>query len=530
MEKIDLQEFESNLKVRNLQFSDFDALVRMQKICFPSMETWSRENIENQLRIFPSGQIVIEIDGMLAASSSSLVIDSEDLSLDGNWDDICDYGNIGTHDPEGDTLYGMEIMVHPDFRGMKLATRLYEARKELAREMNLRRIVIGGRLPGYKNYKDKLNINQYVDKVTSKAIFDSVLTPQLSNGFSLKKVIHEYLDEDKESSGFATYLEWTNFDYQQETDRKFLGSLPVRVCVVQYQMRAIRSFDDFAIQCEYFVDVASGYKSDFIVFPELVTLQLLSIFPKENPGTAARKIGEFTEQYLELFSDLAIKYNINIIAGSHFTPEGDKLYNIAYLFKRDGEIGKQYKLHITPNEKKWWGVEPGRNIEVFDTDKGKIAIQICYDIEFPELARIAVERGARLIFVPFSADDRQGYLRVRYCAQARCIENQIFVAIAGTVGNLPQVDNLDIQYAQSGIFTPSDFSFARDAIAAECTPNVETIIVNDIDLELLKRHRNQGTVSNWNDRRPDIYRVLALDTGNPEAESPTYEQGRQDIK
>ncbi len=511
MDKIDLQEFESKLNVRNLQIEDFDALIRMQKICFPSMQTWSRENIENQLRIFPDGQIVIEIDGMLVATSSSLIIDSEDLDLDKNWDEICDNGNIGTHDPEGDTLYGMEIMVHPEYRGMKLATRLYEARKELARERNLMRIVIGGRLPGYRNYKDKLSINQYVDRVTSKAIFDPVLTPQLSNGFSLKKVIKEYLDEDKESGGFATYLEWANFDYRQEKDRKFLASLPMRICVVQYQMRPIRSFDDFAVQCEYFVDVASGYKSDFVLFPEIFTLQLLSLFPKENPGTAARKIGEFTEQYLELFSELSIKYNINIIAGSHFTPEDDKLYNIAYLFKRNGEIGKQYKLHITPNEKKWWGVEPGRNIEVFDTDKGKIAIQICYDIEFPEVARIAVERGARIIFVPFCTDDRQSYLRVRYCAQARCVENQIFVAIAGTVGNLPQVDNMDIQYAQSGIFTPSDFSFARDAIAAECTPNVETVIINDIDLELLKRHRNRGTITNWNDRRTDIYRVLALD-------------------
>jgi predicted amidohydrolase/ribosomal protein S18 acetylase RimI-like enzyme len=513
MDIIDLQEFEYKVKVRNLQIEDFDSLINMQKICFPSMKTWTRENIENQLQMFPEGQIVIEIDGVLVASSSSLIIDSEEFELTLDWDRISDYGNIGNHDPDGDTLYGIEIMVHPEYRGMKLATRLYEARKELARQRNLRRIVIGGRLPGYKKYRDKLSINQYVDRVTSKAIFDPVLTPQLSNGFSLKKVLKEYLDDDRESAGFATYLEWTNFDYSEEKDKKLLSAFPVRICVVQYQMRPIRSFDDFAVQCEYFVDVASGYKSDFVLFPEIFTLQLLSLFPKENPGTAARKIGEFTEQYLELFSDLALKYNTNIIAGSHFTPENDKLYNIAYLFKRNGEIEKQYKLHITPSEKKWLGVEPGNSIRVFDTDKGKISILVCYDIEFPEVARIAVERGARILFVPFSTDDRQSYLRIRYCAQARCIENQVFVAIAGTVGNLPHVDNIDIQYAQSGIFTPSDFSFAHDAIAAECTPNVETIIINDIDLELLKRHRNHGNVSNWNDRRNDLYQVIARDKG-----------------
>ncbi|MFW5706899.1 MAG: carbon-nitrogen hydrolase family protein, partial [Bacteroidota bacterium] len=223
---------------------------------------------------------------------------------------------------------------------------------------------------------------------------------------------------------------------------------------------------------------------------------------------------------LELFSDLAIKYNINIVAGSHFTSEGERLHNIAYLFQRNGEIGKQYKLHISPNEKKWWGIEPGNQIEVFDTDKGKIAIQICYDIEFPEVSRIAVEQGARIIFVPFRTDDRQSYLRVRYCAQARCIENQVFVAISGTVGNLPNVDNIDIQYAQSGILTPSDFSFARDAIAAECTPNVETVIINDIDMELLKRHRNLGTVNNWNDRRTDLYQIILPKDGDNKNASP----------
>ena len=351
MDKLDLHEFEYELNMRNLRMEDFEQLVAMQKICFPGMEVWSEENVRNQLDHFPEGQIGIEIDGRLVASSGSLIIDSDDFDMNMSWDDVCDFGNIGTHNPEGDTLYGMEIMVHPEFRGMKLATRLYEARKALCRKYNLRRIVIGGRLPGYKNHRNELSITQYVDRVTSRALFDPVLTPQLSNGFSLKKIMRQYMDDDSESSGYATYLEWTNFDYREEKEKQFLASAPVRICVVQYQMRPIKSFEEFAIQCEYFVDVASGYKSDFVQFPEIFTLQLLSLFPKEEPGTAARKIGEFTEQYLELFSELAIKYNINIVAGSHFTPEGDKLHNIAYLFQRNGEIGKQYKLHITPNEK-----------------------------------------------------------------------------------------------------------------------------------------------------------------------------------
>jgi predicted amidohydrolase len=240
---------------------------------------------------------------------------------------------------------------------------------------------------------------------------------------------------------------------------------------------------------------------------------MLSFIEAPRPALAVRKLAEFTPQYVERFTKLAVRYNINIIGGSHFSVENDRLYNIAYLFQRNGSINKQYKLHITPNEKRWWGVDPGNSIEVFETDKGRISIQICYDIEFPEVSRIAVEKGAQIIFVPFCTDERYGYLRVRYSAQARCIENHVYVAIAGTVGNLPSIHNMDIQYAQSGIFTPADFQFARDAVEAECTPNIETVIIDEVDLELLKRHRQSGSVLNWRDRRTDIYETR-LKEGN----------------
>jgi predicted amidohydrolase len=209
-----------------------------------------------------------------------------------------------------------------------------------------------------------------------------------------------------------------------------------------------------------------------------------------------------------------VKYNINIIGGSHFTIEDDNLYNISYLFRRDGTIEKQYKIHITPSESRWWGVKPGSKVQVFDTDKGKIAILICYDIEFPELARIAVQKGANIIFVPFNTDERRAYLRVRYCAQARCVENQIYVAISGCVGNLPRVKNLDINYAQSAIFTPSDIPFQRDGIAAECSPNIETLIFQDLDIYLLKRHRESGNVLTLKDRRSDLYKIKYKEDGS----------------
>ena len=145
----------------------------------------------------------------------------------------------------------------------------------------------------------------------------------------------------------------------------------MRVCVVQYQMRPVQDFRAFEEHCEFFINQASDYKSDFIVFPEIFTTQVLSLVKADTPSEAVRKLSEFTPRYLDFFTRMAVKYNVNIIGGSHFTVEEDDLYNIAYLFRRDGTLGKQYKLHITPTERKWWGVKGGNRVEVFDTDKGQ---------------------------------------------------------------------------------------------------------------------------------------------------------------
>jgi predicted amidohydrolase/ribosomal protein S18 acetylase RimI-like enzyme len=507
---INLKKFEKHLVVRPLRADDWESVVALEQRCFPGMETWTREQFDSHLAIFPEGQIGVEYQEKLVASSSSLILDFEMYKDWHNLDAISDNGHIRNHNPNGSTLYGIEIMVDPAYRGLKLAGRLYDARKRLAREKNLMRIVVGGRIPGYAQHAASMTAREYIDKVMSKTLDDPVLTAQLANGFVLKRLIPGYLTMDVESRGYAAFLEWSNVDYVPNPWQRFIPIAPARVCVVQFQMRHVADFGAFADQCEYFLDVAAEYRCDFILFPEIFTSQLLSLIKAENPAAAVRRLSEFTDQYLELFTRLAVKYNVNVIGGSHFTVEDDDLYNISYLFRRDGTLGKQYKLHVTPSERQWWGVKAGNRVEVFDTDRGKIAIQICYDIEFPELTRIAVERGAQIVFVPFSTDERYAYLRVRYCAQARCIENHVYVAIAGNVGNLPNVENLGLHYAQSGIFTPSDIPFKRDAVAAECTPNIETVIFEDLDLELLKKHRQSGSVLNWRDRRTDLYDVRYL--------------------
>jgi predicted amidohydrolase len=347
--------------------------------------------------------------------------------------------------------------------------------------------------------------------VVQKQIKDPTLTSQLAQGFAIRFVLKDYLPSDTESAGYAVFMEWLNPEHHP-------GDAPaptrsIRVAAVQYQMRPITSFEEFAQQCEFFIDTASEYRMDFLLFPEMVTNQLQVLVPAAESSLTARRLDEFTPRYTDFFTRMAMKYNLNIVGGSHLTVEHDRLYNISFLFRRDGSVEKQYKLHISPSEAKWWGVSAGDEVRVFDTDRGKIAILIGDDVVFPESARIACSKGANLLFVPFNTDIRSGYMRVRSCAQARCIENGMYAVLAGPIGNLPFVQGADIHYGEACILTPCDVPFSRDGVAEEATPNVETMVVQELDIEVLRRSRLVGAVRTWLDRRTDLYAVRFTEGG-----------------
>jgi len=175
--------------------------------------------------------------------------------------------------------------------------------------------------------------------------------------------------------------------------------------------------------------------------------------------------------------------------------------------RRDGSWERYDKIHMTPGEKRNWNMTGGDTIKAFDTDCGKIGIMICYDVEFPEYSRLLADQGMNILFVPFLTDTQNGYTRVRHCAMARAIENECYVAIAGAVGNLAKVNNMDIQYAQSALFTPADFSFPTTGIKAEATPNSEMILIVDVNTDLLTKLHNQGSVNTLRDRRYDLYNL-----------------------
>jgi predicted amidohydrolase len=283
----------------------------------------------------------------------------------------------------------------------------------------------------------------------------------------------------------------------------------VRVGSVQLQMRGIASRQEFADKLAYFVGVAGEYRADFVVFPELFTLQLLSMEPVRLDGpTAIDRLTSYTDWLRVFVSELAVRHNVNVVCGSHLARDPAGIpRNTAFVCLRDGAVYAQEKIHATPSEGGFWGIEGGNALRVVETDCGPVGVLICYDSEFPELARHLADQGALMLFVPFCTDDRRGYLRVRYCCHARAIENQCYVVLSGVAGNLPNVANMDVHYAQSCVLTPCDFPFARDGVAVEAEPNEETIIFADLRLDDLRRARVSGTVRNLGDRRLDLYSV-----------------------
>lgn len=492
--------------VRPATLADVDEIVRLNQEAYPALvelgTAWQPYHVEAHVRAFPEGQGVVEENGRIIAACSSLVVSlGRDPYRDHTWAGITDNGMFYNHDPFGDTLYGADVNVHPDHRRRGLASSLYEYRRALCRRLNLRRILLGGRLAHYAQRAGEMEAAEYARRVEAGEFEDPVLSFQLDQGFVLKKVMPRYLT-DPDSLDHGTFLEWINPSYR----RRLRKAQAVRVSSVQYQMRRISNFKGFAQQVRYFVDVAKGYDSDYVLFPELLTAQLMSYLRTKTPVQAIAKLAELTPQIDELFTGLAQEFQLSIIGGTHPIRSGDSIHNVASLYLRDGTIHRQPKLHVTPNEAREWGIKGGDSLQVFDTGKSKVGILICYDSEFPEAARYLADQGAEIIFVPFCTDDRQAYLRVRYCCQARAVENQVYVVMAGTVGNLPDVENMDLQYAQSAVLSPSDFEFARDGILVEAQPNVETVITTDLDFEALQESIHAGSVRQRNDRRPDLFR------------------------
>lgn len=271
----------------------------------------------------------------------------------------------------------------------------------------------------------------------------------------------------------------------------------LRVAAVQYCIRPVRSIAEFRDQVAALIAAAADNDARFVVLPEYFSVQLLTLGDTHRPmPEQVRDLTKHVPMLKELMGGLAKQHGVHLVAGSIPTADvGDeRMFNDAFVFGPTGESGSQGKLHMTRWEADRWDVHPRDRLRVFETDFGRFAVAICYDAEFPEVARAAARAGCHLLIVPSCTDDRQGFLRVRYCAMARAIENQMFVVQSPTVGGLPSVPSVALHYGKAGLFTPCDFAFARDGILAEGDVNTEMMVLGDLDFKALAASHEQGTV------------------------------------
>ncbi|OYX82364.1 MAG: carbon-nitrogen hydrolase, partial [Flavobacteriales bacterium 32-34-25] len=364
----------NKVELRNLKIEDYKELKNSMIESYPEMvdDYWKEADIKKLLKIFPAGQLVILVDDIVVGAALSLILDEDLVEKNHDYAKITGNYTFSTHTPNGEVLYGIDVFVVPKYRGLRLGRRLYDARKEICEQLNLKSIVFAGRIPNYSQYAQELTPKTYIDKVKRKEIHDPVLSFQLSNEFHVMRIMKNYLEGDRKSKEFAVLLEWNNIYYDESPQIINITKSVIRLGLIQWQMRPLGNLEALFEQSEFFIDAVSGYGSDFAVFPELFIAPLMADYNHLSEADAIRELAKYAEPIRKRFQELAISYNINIITGSMPHLIDGTLYNSGFLCKRDGTYETYTKIHITPNEVFHWGITGGNTIQTFDTDCGKI--------------------------------------------------------------------------------------------------------------------------------------------------------------
>lgn len=272
----------------------------------------------------------------------------------------------------------------------------------------------------------------------------------------------------------------------------------IRISAAGFKAGPIKTFGDFADHCTQLVNQARSDTPDFLVFPELFTTELMTFFEESDLLAKFAKLATYTDDYRSLFKELAKKNGFHIIAGSHLKEVDGKKFNTSHIFTPDGEVWQQRKCHLFPVETAW--TSPGDKLKVFETDKVKFSVLTCYDLEFPEAARLLTLQGADILFSPSATLDEHGYWRVRHCAQARCIEDQVYVLHCSLLGDIGGLSF----WGMASILTPCDKGFPQKGISAESASNEETVISAEVETDMLYEIRKTGAATTLEDRRWDM--------------------------
>jgi len=275
-----------------------------------------------------------------------------------------------------------------------------------------------------------------------------------------------------------------------------------RIAAAQYPLEFLGDWARYEAKISRWVDEAARNGARLLLFPEYFSMELASLFPAEIHASLPAQLPALQTvlpQFLDLFAAQAKQHGVLICAGSFPVQVGAGFRNRSYLFHADGRSEFQEKLQMTRFEHEQWLIQPGDEVRVFDTELGRIAIDICYDSEFPLIARRQVEMGADLILVPSCTDTVAGYWRVRIGSQARALENQCYVVQASTVGEAPWSPAVDVNVGAAAIYTPVDRGFPDTGVLASGTMNAAQWVFADVDLGAIAEVRRSGQVFNYRD-------------------------------
>ena len=319
----------NKVELRNLRMEDYDQLAKSFRRIYANHDVfWTHKQIKKLITIFPEGQVVIIADDKIVGCALSIIVDYNMVQGDHTYAQVTGNETFDTHNPNGNILYGIEVFIHPDYRGLRLGRRMYEYRKELCEKLNLKAIMFGGRIPNYHKYADKMRPKEYIEKVRSREIYDPVLNFQLSNDFHVRRVIRNYLPNDEESCHCACLLQWDNIYYQPPTEQKKVERKPtVRLGMVQWQMRPYKDVDDLMEQVEFFVDSVSSYKADFVVFPEYFNAPLMAPFNKMGEAQSIRALAQYTEKIRE---EQGGTYGVSVSADLNDFPVQEAVMSIRF--------------------------------------------------------------------------------------------------------------------------------------------------------------------------------------------------------
>lgn len=273
----------------------------------------------------------------------------------------------------------------------------------------------------------------------------------------------------------------------------------LRVAAAQYPLDRFDDVEGYEVKITDWVSRAAGDGAQLLVFPEYGSIELTALAP--DPGDLSGAIADLHRRISEidaLHQMLSRRHGVHILASSAPVQGGDGLFrNVARLFAPCGKVGRQEKIVMTRFERESWGISGGGPINVFRTTLGTIGVSICYDVEFPMIARAQAEAGAEIILAPSATDSLHGYWRVRHGAQARALENQCYVVQAPTVGDSPWTPAMDANRGAAGVFAPPDLPFPEDGVVALGRMDAATWIHADLDLDAVAALRRDGSVLNF---------------------------------